>query len=78
MRRAVRVPNADYRVWLIHGVVCNAAGLADEARNAAEQLLTRQPDFTIRLFRDKWYSGISNTLMDRIIPHLKAIGLPVE
>jgi adenylate cyclase len=76
VRRAVRLPNADYRTWLLCALVCMEAGFPDEAQRGAKRVLELRPDFTTRRFREQWYPGIADSLMDDNVRICEAMGLP--
>jgi adenylate cyclase len=78
VRHAVRLPNADYRTWLICAIVYADVGLSDEARQAASKVLDLRPDFTTKRLRENWYPGIVDSLMDHYVSQLETLGLPLE
>ena len=78
VRSATRMPNADYRVWLILAAFSAAAGLMDEAQNAAAKVLQLRPDFSAKLFREKLYAGFHADVADELAERLILAGLPTE
>ena len=75
-RRAVRLPNADYRTWLLCALVCMETSFPDEAQRSAKRALEQHPDFTTRRFCEQRYSGIADSLMDDNVRICEAMGLP--
>jgi len=74
VRKASRMPNADYRVWIILCSLCAGAGLMDEARRAAAKVLEKRPDFSAKLFRE-WYRGFHPDFADLLEQRFRLAGL---
>ena len=76
-RTALRLPNSLFRQNTFLVSALGHLGRAEEAELAKEELLRRQPNFTISWYR-KLSPGIVNEYNEKIVEGLRKAGLPEE
>ncbi len=74
-RQGARSPNATFWPFAILTAALGLLGRQEEARRAAAELLTHQPDYTIGTARSDFFFCSSHALVERFVEGLRRAGL---
>ena len=75
-RKAVAIPQGDFRPALILAIYCAKSGLLDEAQKASERVLKIIPNFTLTKLKENFFSHFETKLLDSYILNLSKLDVP--
>jgi adenylate cyclase len=75
-RKAVAIPQGDFRPALILAIYCAKSGLLDEAQKAIERVLEIIPNFTLTKLKENFFSHFETKLLDNYVLNLSKLDVP--